>query len=147
MPVRSAIPKPIATRDTRSHSPVATANCLPPPGCSSSTTIQTQRRAGLDDRIAAARETADRPFAHRQQLQEARTAVEKVRARLTERYSEFDEVPTEVPAAAEPAPARSAAGSAAAPPASPLARTPAGRIGEAPPDVRRPQPPGRGFGR
>lgn len=106
-----------------------------------------QRRAGLDHRIAAARETADRPFPHHQELQEARTAVEKVCARPTERYSDVEEVPTEVPAAAQPASGRSPAGPPGRPAANPLARTAAGRTGEAPADVRRPRPPGRGFGR
>lgn len=35
IPVRSAIPKPIATTDIKSHAPVATANFVPPPECSS----------------------------------------------------------------------------------------------------------------
>ena len=39
------------------------------------------------------------------ELQEARTAVEKVSARLTERYSEVEEVPTEVSATTEATPA------------------------------------------
>ncbi|HEV2808918.1 MAG TPA: hypothetical protein VGV93_00795 [Acidimicrobiales bacterium] len=82
-----------------------------------------QRRAGVDDRIAAARETADRPFLHRHELQEARTAVEKVRARLAERYSEVEELPTDVPPAAGPA---------AAPVANPLAAPPAAAAGRLP---------------
>jgi hypothetical protein len=106
-----------------------------------------ERRASLDERIAAARETAARPFPHRDELQEARRAVEEVRARLTARYSEPEEAPAEAPPAAEPSPAASVAAPAAQPGRPSPAPGRPGGIGQAPPDRYRPRPPGQGFGR